>query len=163
LNGYDAVDEQITDLRRRRVLAKMQLLSESPGASIVVTHGLRTKKTSKPPSGVRLNDEQREGAPDKNRSLFDHYRWRFAHAPSYDAQLLLCALAERDYLEAARGNRRPTAEDKLERDRRILREYEGVRALEAAVLERVSESHVQKLRRGELRDAKYGLAPESAA
>jgi hypothetical protein len=149
LQGIEAADVAILDLRQRRILAKMEMLSDSPGASVVSTIGKRSKPGTKAPPGVRLTDA-RPGAPDKDRSLYDHYRYRFEKATEYPARLLICALAERDYLEHAQssggGRRRAAREDKTERDQRILTEYRGIPKLEAAVMERVSLRHIERLR-----------------
>ncbi|MGI8439995.1 MAG: hypothetical protein ACR2NV_07340 [Thermoleophilaceae bacterium] len=148
--------EVVLEIRQRSVLAEMQFLSESPGASFVTTQKRAPKKEGTPPSGARHDrSDNPDAPPEKNRSLYDHYAFRFARADTTRKKRLLCWLAERDLDHHVRGNRR-TLEGKEERDARILSEYAGLDATEAAIFEGVGERHVRQLRSAKGRDPALG-------
>jgi hypothetical protein len=148
--------EVLLEIRRRSVLDSLQLLSESPGASFVTTLKYAPKKEGTPPPGARHDrSDNPDAPPEKNRSLFDHYAFRFDRADTSREKWLLCCLAERDLDHHVRGNRR-TLEGKEERDARILSEYAGLDATEAAIFEGVGERHVRQLRSAKGRDPVLG-------
>lgn len=133
------------------ILTKLQLLSEVDSASIVSNDGGGASKLdSAAPPGARP-DMDRDQPPPKDRSLYEWYGWHFARASDDARRRLLCYLAERDYTNVRHRRPHPRGktgpEDERNAMRRIVNWYEGVDALEVAVLEGVSTQHVHKARR----------------
>jgi hypothetical protein len=145
------MSDRALDNRVARILTKLQMVSDASSASIVSNDGGGSSKPeSSPPPGARP-DRDRDKPPPKDRSLFEWYAWQFARSRSEERTRLLCYLAERDHARlrsrspSPRGRTGP--EDEPAAMRRIVEWYEGVDALEVAVLEDVSVQHVHKARR----------------
>lgn len=169
---FTEADALLLTQRILRIMARLRLLSEAPGGRALDPDVPQQKQqrghgVSKPPPMASLDDpvDTRHRPPPRERSLFDHYQWRFDRAKELPAHRRtehlekLCMLAERDYWEHARRGRksRPSQEIKEERNRRIVREYEGIPALEVAVFERIDTMSVRKVRKEFGRCAQYGL------
>lgn len=155
-------DEHL-EKRINAILTKLQLLSEADSASIVANDGGNKKPDSSPPPGARP-DRAADQPPPKDRSLFEWYSWHFSQATDDSRRRLLCYLAERDYANYHQRRPQPRGktgpEDESQSMKRIVEWYEGVSALEVAVLEGTSLQHVQKARRVHKRQANNGL-PQS--
>lgn len=161
---YDADDLRQLASRRDFILARLSLVSE---ASAAVAFELRTGSAkghagSKPPPDARLNGDSSNGdrPPPREQSLYWHYRWRFERAGDPEKVRLLCFLAERDYYRRVRSGgrgRRSGGEDKGDRNHRIIAEYEGVSAIEAAVFEDLSHSQIRAVRKEFGRDPETGM------
>lgn len=161
--GYAADDLRQLTGRRDFILARLSLVSEAPAA---VAFELRVDTAKghsedRPPPGVRNrirpNDDR---PPSRDQSLYHHYRWRFERADDPERIRLLCYLAERDYYRRIRSGgkgRRRGGEDTGDRNRRIVAEYEGVSATEAAVFEELSPSQIRAVRKEFGRDPSTGL------
>lgn len=152
-------DEQL-ESRIGQILTKLQLLSEADSASIVANDGGNKKPDSSPPPGARP-DRAGDRPPPKDRSLFEWYSWHFAQATDDNRRRLLCYLAERDYANYTHRKPQPRGktgpEDEREGMKRVVDWYEGVDALEVAILEGITVQHVEKARRVHKRSAKTGL------
>ena len=125
-----ATDEQFLELRIRRILGKMALLAE--GA------------TSKPEKGKPKKPKATSRSPECDRQgLYYTYSKAFETLTGYRARSLKCYAAERDYRLYTHAT---TPEDTHSRNVRILKDYQGIPSLEAAVLEGVSDTHMRRLR-----------------
>ena len=137
----------------------MEMLSDSPGASFVVTQKHKAKGQSKAPVGVG--------------SLYDEWRTRIwkdwpvveEHAEDRDVATALHAAeklvlqAEADYDQrTGKLTTRPEeyGQAAAVKDKRLLREYEGQPALRVAVREKCSVRSVEILRRMNDRDPAFG-------
>ena len=151
---YDAIDAKILVTRRNRILARLQLISESPAVRLDRPRVSGSRAGSKPPPEA---DPEREGPPDINRSLYDHFLWHFRHAKDPEHVRRLCSIAEARYHEHVRGNRQDAREKPEDRTRRILRDYEGWPAFDAALVEGCTEKHIRTLRKQAGRDQGWGF------
>lgn len=130
--------------------------------------GDRSHGAPPPMVDLQANLGKPKGArpPDRDVSLHEHYKWRFQQARGDLERLeLVCMLAERDYWEHARPSARPprpAREIREERNRRIVRDYEGIRALEVAVLERCDTMSVRRVRKEFGRDPQDGTKRHAA-
>ena len=146
--------------RRRKVLAKMEMLSDSPGASFVVTQKHKAKGQSKAPvsAGGSLYDEWRErvwkdwpvvedGAEDRDVATALHAAEKFVlqAEAAYDQRTGKLTTRAEEYDQPA-----------IVKDKRILREYEGQPALRVAIREKCSVCSVEILRRMNDRDPAFG-------
>lgn len=114
---------------------------------------------SNPPPGTHGRRDVSElcGVPSRDEDLYGHYRHRFEEAVRDFWQTeRLCAMAERDWWREVKGNRTPFNEDGPARDKRILRDYEGVPSWTVATFEDCHPRHVEKLRREALLDSETG-------
>jgi hypothetical protein len=151
VNHYEAADVRILEARRRRILARMSVLASAPAARLSHSRRSPTKPTSAPPPGTYDQDDltvKRTGPPSKDRSLFDHYAYRFREAGNdYWQTQRLCAQAEHDYACEVCANVLPWNEDGPAKDARILSNYEGQPPWVVATWEDCTPEHVVRLRR----------------
>lgn len=138
------------EARASRLLTEMSLLSEV-GA---VQHGSGRggAARSAPPPGVRFG-----GRDLRDLSLATYWQARFESARSHDQLVGFLLLAERDLARAQR--RQPDArgaESREAREERIVEDYAGLSAVEAALIEGCSESAIQKARKRHGRDPQHG-------
>lgn len=142
-------DKQL-ERRIAAILTRLQLLSDGDSASIVANETGHAKPDSSPPPGARPDLEPGKPPP-KDRSLYEWYSWHFDRALNDDRRRLLCYLAERDYARVVHKPPQPRGktgpEDERTGMKRIVEWYEGVDALEVAVLEGINVHHVYKARR----------------
>jgi hypothetical protein len=170
------LEQKITE-----VLGRLDLLSEAPGSRPLsdLAPPEDLPKSSEGNSDRRVNPKRhhessvpggaslrRRGAPSKERSLSDWWRWRFAKAiaaEDSDFELYrLCLLAERDWAKRvfhspdrmALRSGALTENDAVDGGRaeqiageRVVDLYEGVPAVEVAVHEEQTEEWVKKARR----------------
>lgn len=161
--AIDAADVRLLSARRKRILMKLAMLSEAR----IMSYNVRPERvyvrdgSSAPPPDVDVHadvTETQDGPPLKDRSLYEHYVWRFRDAKGdYWRTEKLCAQAEHDYAMVARGNRTPHNEDGPMAERRILRDYAGVAPWEVATWEGCDPQYVRKLRRLNELDPQTGL------
>lgn len=143
--------------RRNAVLAAMSVLADCSTGSFVPFNPSKAKGESKPP-------------PEQD-SLYDHWRERFdvdwpdvpedpdeaAIEWCYDRAYKLVLQAESD-LKLRRGEVVLSVDgDPDERDKRIIKEYEGRPPLDVAILERCSVPSVKTVRRMFGRDPMTGV------
>lgn len=143
--------------RRNNLLAQMSVLADCASGSFVATTKHKAKGESKPP-------------PEQD-SLYFHWRERFdvdwpdvpenpdeaAIEWCYDRAYKLVLQAESD-LKLGRGEIITSVEgDPDERDKRIIKQYEGRPPLEVAILERCSVPSVKTVRRMFGRDPMTGV------
>lgn len=123
-------DEALLERRIRRILGKMAMLAEGGTSRLEKGKPKQAKATSREPRCA-------------HDGLYYLYSSKFEKARGYRARSLVCFAAERDYRLYTNAS---TPEDTHARNVRILEDYQGVPALEAAVLEGVSETHMRRLR-----------------
>lgn len=131
--------------RCKRVIARMAVLADASGPSALafVGEGRAPRHgDSRVPAGASLR--HREGPPSSERSLVEHWRYRFEHARSDHHLWSLCVIAEREYITARYGGRTPESMEAM--NERVIREYEGMPPLEVALIEGTNERWVRKLR-----------------
>lgn len=147
------------EARIQSVLSQLQMLSEADAAPISSMPGAPGSSHGAPPRGAQLGDTK-QGPPPKDRSLFDWYRWHFQEAKTDERKRLLLYLAERDLdgrrhqSPQLRGKQGP--EDESASMERVVEWYQGVDALEVAVLEGVNVQHIYKARRKHKRNLSDG-------
>lgn len=181
------LEQKITE-----VLGRLDLLSEAPGSrplsdlappeDLPKGEGNSDRRVnpkrhheSSVPGGASLRRRGEDGAPSKERSLSDWWRWRFAKAIADEASdfelYRLCLLAERDWAKRvfhspdrmALRSGALTENDAVDGGRaeqiageRVVDLYEGVSAVEVAVHEEQTEEWVKKARRQLGRNAEDG-------
>lgn len=160
----DHIDPEL-QARAKNILSKLKLLGEASSGGIVTIAGKQAADSKAPPES--RPERASHQPPPKDRSLYDWYVWQFARATSDHRYRLLCYLAERDY---ERYRRRPDdsrrgpislrgkdgGSGEVESMRRIVAWYEGLDALEVAILEECSIGHVKKARRVHRRNEEDG-------
>lgn len=144
----------------RSILQQMVVLSESPGASFILSGVSGGKKQSSGTAGP--------GRRDGDQPLIDKWAQRFADPDNEPRLPTLILLAKREL--AQRTHRSPVPvgengerEDSWERDSRIIDWYENVPAEEAAIMESAAgtycpASNIRSVRRRNERDPELGLA-----
>lgn len=152
------------EARIREILGKLQLLSEAKSAPVASSTSHGKPDTQAPPGA--LPDRDSAKPPPKDRSLFEWYAWQFDNAKDDYRRRLLCYLAERDYENVRRRipdrRRGVKEEDRGEPETeevwatRIVQWYEGLDAVEVAILEECSEGAVTKARRIKGRNERDG-------
>jgi hypothetical protein len=154
--------------RIRAVLADLARVSEA-SAGQVGRSSPSAEEDRQIPQGVRIGRANPDRPPSKDRSLYDFYAWHFARARTDHQRRLFLFLAETDLDQ--RRHKPPEQMTALgshlgrevgdERDHRIISWYEGISALEVAVLESAhagycSEANVRKVRSERRRDQNTG-------
>lgn len=134
-----------TELRDRwaTVLREMSTISEAPA---IRYDGDRVKgggAKSAPPPGVRFNRRDM-----RDLSLASYWKQRFDVGRGDERKLtVFLYLAELDLQKArVRSTVRPPHETTQERSERVLRQYEGLTALEAALAEDCQENWIRRVR-----------------
>jgi hypothetical protein len=153
----------------RDVLARLETLSEA-GAGNLEAQISKSAPESSPPAGG-LIDTDRSAGTIRDRSLHDWYRTQFAnHAENPERLLSLYLAAEREYLRrtvpdlhrrtAEKGSILAYSQDGAAVEGiaalQVIEEFEGVHALDVAIIEGKTEAWVIKVRRQHGRDPQDG-------
>ena len=156
-------------VRRNHVLARMSVLASAPAVAMRRDAGYLPRRAggSKLPPGIKQSVEPTDPnkPPDKDRDLFDFYRWHFQRVTTADPDemLKLVMLAERDLWTFGHTGQ-STAERHAARNRSILSsKYRGQPPALVAALEDCASSHVQKLRKANGLNPSTGLPEERHA
>lgn len=148
--------------RIRRVLIRLEVLSEADAANLHQGKTSHSHPEATPPPGA-IPGRNVHACPPRDRSLWDHFRWKLEHADSPRQQRLICRAAERAWEERKLGADRvsfPTstqAERDPEKEAQWVVEYgEGIPADEVAAELQVSRGWVEKVRSENRRRPKDG-------
>jgi hypothetical protein len=159
------LEEEIRD-----VLAKLSTLSEAPAGNLEAQIA-RSSPDSAAPEGTTIRHLSDRHLRD--RSIHDWYRTQFErHANNPRRLLSLCLLAKREYLErtdraaseqtAQKGSILAYSQDGSAVEgiaaKRVIEWYEGVDALDVAIVEDQTEMWVRKVRKQHDRRADDGRA-----
>lgn len=139
--------------RIRIVLRELSLLSESPAMRVDGDRVSGGGSKSKPPAGVRFGKRDL-----RDLSLAEYWHDRFRKARGdMETQRFFLYLAERDLAKVKRRQEpRDPHESADTREARVVELYEGLDALEAAVVEDCTEVWLRKVRIRHHRDPVTG-------
>jgi hypothetical protein len=173
LPAFDREDILVLAARRKRILAKLQTISDARAAALSEKLGKPGAADSSPPPETDMDCIGKDGPPSKDFSLWAHYDWRFKQADRDaerarkvgDAQEFvrvlvrmssLCEMATRDYCLHTGVYRRPQGDDTgLRAVERLQTEYEGCAAEYVATWEMCSVRWVRQTR------LRNGMDPET--
>lgn len=156
--------------RIAHVLAQLARLSEVSAAQ--VGRATPSSDQARLPAGVRpsIVSSNPERPPSKDRSLYDYFSWHFSRAVTDAQRRLFLYLAETDLEQRTHSapahmtalGAHKEQETGVKRDARIIAWYEGVNALEVAVLESAhagycSEANVRRVRELDRRNPATGV------
>lgn len=144
--NFTADDLRMLKARRNLALNKMMALSGASANPLTRPRITSGKAESQIPAGVSLKPTN-GGPPDRDRSLYDFYRWHFERVDDVEELSKLVQLAERDLHDYTHTGE-STAERHRARNRSILSsKYRGQSPEVVAAIEKCGHAHVRKLRK----------------
>jgi len=140
--------------RMTAALGAMTVVAEASATQRIKLRAGSSHATSSIPSGVGENSGDRDGTPSPDRSLFDHFAYKWNHAGSFFQRRVVCYEAERELQELRRA---PASLNSQALESAILHVRNvGVDALELAVRFRTSLTFVRWLRQQDNCDPDWG-------